>query len=353
MKLFALSFLLVFCSSAIAQEADSVKPKRIKVLPVPAFGYAPETKTYIGAVALFTLDLYQDSITRTSNAKIEFNYTWKKQIITEIQWNYFTRAEKWFTQGLLHFSKYPDFYYGIGTSMPDSAQISYESDRIKIDVNLLRSIKGNLFTGIGFRHYSYSAIRSEADLSAFPELYTRKNTGISAIVLKDQRNNILTPTKGYYLKLLGEYNFSSIDYQRITLDARKYFHWGKKLPQVLSGRLYSNHVIGSAPYYDLSLIGGDLFVRGYFYGRFRANNLTTIQSELRTDLFWRIGLSVFGGYTMIYDKVSSLNSSNFKPNGGIGLRFMVDKNERTNLRFDYALGQNGQSGFYVSFGESF
>jgi hypothetical protein len=35
------------------------------------------------------------------------------------------------------------------------------------------------------------------------------------------------------------------------------------------------------------------------------------------------------------------------------LRFLVDKKEGTNLRFDNAIGSGKNSGFYISFGESF
>jgi len=48
-----------------------------------------------------------------------------------------------------------------------------------------------------------------------------------------------------------------------------------------------------------------------------------------------------------------LSQKSVKPNAGVGLRFRVDKKERTNLRFDYAIGRVDQSGFYISFGESF
>ena len=52
----------------------------------------------------------KDSITRSSNAKIEFSYTWVKQIIVDVEWNYLFQAEKWFTNGKLHMSKYPNFW---------------------------------------------------------------------------------------------------------------------------------------------------------------------------------------------------------------------------------------------------
>ena len=79
--------------------------KKVKALPVPAFGYSPETKISVGAVCLFNIDLYKDTLTRSSNAKVKFIYTWLKQIIVELGWNYFFEQEEWFTYGNLHYSK--------------------------------------------------------------------------------------------------------------------------------------------------------------------------------------------------------------------------------------------------------
>jgi hypothetical protein len=45
--------------------------------------------------------------------------------------------------------------------------------------------------------------------------------------------------------------------------------------------------------------------------------------------------------------------NNSKYNYGGGIRFLMDKEEHTNLRLDYAVGQDGNKGFYVVFGESF
>lgn len=56
---------------------------------------------------------------------------------------------------------------------------------------------------------------------------------------------------------------------------------------------------------------------------------------------------------MIVDTFQNINNDSFKLNAGTGLRLLVDKNEGTNLRIDYAIGAQNQSGFYISFGESF
>lgn len=343
--------LAIHCFNGHTQ--DSIPKKRIKVLPVPAFGYAPETKTYVGAVCLFTLNLYRDTLTRSSNAKVEFNYTWRKQVIAETEWNYFFKEEKWFTYGSVHYSKYPDTYFGIGSNRPFDQQTLFETDRVKLEIEVLKKIKNNWFAGMEVRHLNYFNFSIPQDSIVYPELKNEDRTGIGWIVQNDSRNNILTPIHGSYLKLTNNYNFGRSNYSQVELDGRKYFSWGNKIKQTVSTRFYSKHILGSAPFYDLGLIGGDKFVRGYFYGRFRDNNLTTIQAEYRASLFWRIGLSAFGGASLVYQNFNDLNSNTFKPNAGLGLRFLVDKEEGTNLRFDYAVGIDGQSGFYVSFGESF
>jgi hypothetical protein len=57
--------------------------------------------------------------------------------------------------------------------------------------------------------------------------------------------------------------------------------------------------------------------------------------------------------SMVFQDVAGIDQDTFKPNGGLGLRILVDKSENTNLRLDYAVGSGGQDGFYVAFGESF
>lgn len=332
---------------------DTLKIKKVKVLPVPTFGYSPETSTHIGAVALFTLNFYQDGITRTSNAKVEFNYTWNKQIIAEAQWNYFFKKESWFTRGQLHVSKYPDLYFGIGDNTPDENELKFESNRVIVEIDVLKRIKKNLFVGLGARYLNYSNLSFFDNVNSFSELKDDAVTGLKVIVLRDARNNILNASKGSYIEFLNTHNISNVYYTLFGFDFRKYYEMKYNQDHVFAGRFYSSFVFGNPTFYDFSVIGGDRYARGYFYGRFREQNFTTFQLEYRFKLFWRIGVAGFAGLSMVYKDISSLNSHTFKPNGGLGLRFLVDKKENTNLRLDYAFGANGQDGFYVTFGESF
>ncbi len=348
---FILLFIIVLLMIQPAFAGDSIKVKKVKILPVPAFGYSPETKTYLGAVTLFTINLYRDTLTRTSNAKFEFNYSWNKQIILESEWNYFFRHEKWFTKGKIHYSKYPDLYYGIGSAAPESNKTFFESRRALVDISVLKNLGNQLFTGINFKYSGYSNVEVSDQTELFPELRDESSLGIGLSVLRDTRNNLLTPTRGFYSYFNGLYNFAGSNYLKLTLDLRYYKTWNGKF--TLANRLINEVNTGTPPFYDRAMLGGDKFVRGYYLGRYRDNNLSALQSEFRFPAFWKIYLAAFGGLSEIYPKFDRFSLASVKTNYGFGLRFLVDKTENTFLRLDYAIGQDKNNGFYISFGESF
>lgn len=345
-------FLIFLLFQGFAFSQENKQTRKISILPVPVIGYSPETKTYVGAVTLFTFST-PDSLTRSSNASVEFNYTWNKQLIFESDWNYFLTEERWFTRGLMHYSKYPDLYYGIGFDTPESNEVNFQSNRVVFDADLFRNLKNKLFIGGGINYTSFKNIEYLKDSLIYPELKSDNTIGLKVLFLKDARNNILSPSKGNYFEFGNSFNFSSSFYFKTIIDYRHYFGFGESDKHTFASRFYQSSVFGLPPFYDYAEIGGDEYVRAYYLGRFRDKNLSTVQFELRNHLFWRIGIATFGGLSMVYEKISKIEDKSFKPNAGIGLRFLVDKNENTNLRFDYAVGVQNQSGFYISFGESF
>lgn len=344
--------LLLFIQNTFAQKNSTKPAKKVKILPVPTLGFSPETDFYVGAVSLFTLDFYQDGYTRTSNAKIDFTYTWNRQLIFGLGWDYFFEREAWFTQGSFQFSQYPDRYYGIGANTPESNETWFSSNRVIASVSILKSLKPNMFFGPEISYLNYSNVEPEGEL-AFDELYDRSNFALAAVYLWDRRNNLLNATAGSYLRISAGHSWNGAGNNPTgELDARLFKTLKGKY--TIAARTFTHVNFGFPTFYNQAIVGGDQYVRGFLYGRFRDLNLSTIQLESRNHLFWRIGISVFGGYTYLFN--NDLNSSSpqqFKYNLGGGLRFLFDKQDNINLRLDYAIGQGGQSGFYIAFGESF
>jgi outer membrane protein assembly factor BamA len=216
---------------------------------------------------------------------------------------------------------------------------------------MLKKIGNGLFVGPNIKYIRYANISAPNFNGFSDELKPAESKGLGLSILKDVRNSLLTPTTGYYVFLNSSYVFSASNYKELMLDARIYKTWRDRL--TLATRFVTDINIGSPPFYDFAFLGGDKFVRGYYYGRFRDKNLSNIQTEFRGRVYKIIGMSLFGGLARLSTEKNYLATSNTKYNYGLGLRVVMDKKEKTNLRLDYAIGSNGNNGFYISFGESF
>jgi outer membrane protein assembly factor BamA len=340
---------------ASAKTADSSQLRRISILPVPAFGYSPETKAYVGAVCLFAGRFGKDTNTRISNAKLELNYSQRKQSIFEAAWNIFTPTEKFFSTGRIHFSKYPDNYWNQNNENDTGSLQLYTSQRRFGEFSFLARIskKERWFLGPAFRYVIY---RNVAFLSPFLDKqfsdFADAFSPFGICLLKDTRNNLLNPTKGHYFQLIGHYMHNkpaANDYAKLGLEVRKYFSFKKNTLALKWKNAYSG-----GPPLDAAVFGGDETARGFYLGRYRPLAFSSFQAETRITIYRRWGIALFGGANYLRMNSTQMVTPNYlKFNAGTGLRFMIDRKERINLRFDYAIASNRNTGFYVAFGEAF
>lgn len=341
--------LLLSVSPIFAQQNagnDSAR-KHLSVLPVPTFGYAPETRFYFGAACLFSKKL-DTGMVRWSNAKIEFSYTLRKQIIGEIGWNAYLPKEAYFTSGKVHFSYFPDYFWGNRLDLERENPLIFSTRRSLIEAQLLRRTGSKpLFLGFGIRGVRYASLKSlRGDSNLLAELSPISALSIPApSLLYDSRNNPLNADSGFYSQfqvhpMLGSAGF----YMKSSLDVRKYFRIKRSAIALRSRTVYS-----SGPTLDAVAFGGDENARGFYQGLLRAPFMSTLQVEWRLQLLKRWGWAFFAGESAISNQSSTL----YAWNAGTGLRFLVDRQARINLRMDMAWGQGGNSGFYVAFGESF
>jgi len=341
----------VFCLGQSTSTPDTTQRKKISILPLPAFGYTPETRAYIGAVGLITLT---NKNFRTSNLSIEFNYTQNKQSILGANWNLFINEERWLSTGTAVLSKYPDLYFGIGKNTPNENEISYNSRRFEFDIDFYRQLRNNWFAGLVVRNKSWRNIELAGDKKqpSIDSVAESDVFGLGLAIIKDSRNNILNSIYGNYFGLSISNNFTDNNtFQKILFDVRQYYSINRI--HTLAFRLLTEFNTKAAPFNDMAMLGGDARVRGYYFGRYRDNHFYAFQAEYRSLIYKRFGYAVFGGVSDVSNSVSNFSANSIKPNAGIGLRFLIDRREKINLRFDYAIGIDGQDGFYISFGESF
>lgn len=172
----------------------------------------------------------------------------------------------------------------------------------------------------------------------------------------DKRNNLLFPTKGYYLWfdlskaggiLGGNYNF--FEYQIIGSLYKQVWKPGG----IIAFRVSRGHIVpfkdSKIPTIEKFKIGGDGTLRGYDYSRFYSSDYVLLNAELRAMLSSKIGIN------LLVD-VFPESGSKVWYSAGIGFRYFLPIGS---LRVDwmlnpYKIGDKGYYGnLYINLGEMF
>jgi outer membrane protein assembly factor BamA len=180
------------------------------------------------------------------------------------------------------------------------------------------------------------------------------DSGLGFVAGYDSRDNQYTATSGIHTDLevlaFGDWIGSDHDYQTISTFFDAY--WSPKEGQVLAARFRWRLATGDVPFSGQSTYGGaDL--RGYATGKYRGNGLLAGQVEYRVNIWERVGAVVFGGSGRVYGGEPTLGANQVLPSGGGGVRFLLLEDRGATIGLDYAVGKDGNQGFYFHFGEAF
>ena len=341
--------LLCLIFNATAQDST----KRLRIEPLPSIFHTPETSWGFGATLLGYVSP-ADSFTSKSNFQIFLDATLMRQASFQTDFSFFTKNNKHYIQGSSDLSKFPEFYYGIGNE-------NEESERCLINLRYFNT-QGTFYTALKndwhlgpLIHLQGLAVNNKVITHDGFEVddmgYFVSGAGFS--LLSDKRNNLLNPSQGHYISTsLAKYfdhTRASSGYLSHSLDARYFTRFDRT---IFNSNLYTVHNSGIVPFRMMPAIGGARFLRGYYAGRFRDNNMTLAQIEFRRPLFWRIGVAAFTGVAQVYSEISEFHPSRFHYNYGGGLRFKLNKHSEANIRLDYGRTEDSD-GFYIVFGECF
>ena len=105
---------------------------------------------------------------------------------------------------------------------------------------------------------------------------------------------------------------------------------------------------GDMPLWDSCRIA----LRGFPTTDYLGKSSEMAEIEGRWQLSRRWGVVGFTGAGQIHDSLAGVEDSEIIPSYGVGLRFMVDTQQRINLRVDYARSADDDA-IYVFVGEQF
>jgi Omp85 superfamily domain len=369
-RILLLTYLLIIVFQTQATDfQDSTRfsnSKLIKFFTSPKYiispfaFYLPETNLVIGAGIKRFYHFGNDSTTRTSNIAASFQYSLNGQYLLRSQYQVFTKDEKYYINGFLGFSRFPITFYGIGNQIDMTKNEPVTFDYFRFENLTYRKIGQNSFAGLGWRYFNMFNIKTQQKGKMETEpIEGNKGSRVSGLnisYLFDNRDNILTPSKGVFAQMVysihGNVTGSSHTFNRWQFDGRYYVKPFKKREDVLAFQGYGFLSVGDVPFNELAQMGGDMIMRGYFQGSYRDKNLLAFQSEYRLQVLKRWGIVGFAGAGGISDAMGDFELKNVKPSYGGGLRFKINRKENVNLRMDYGFG-NGQQNIYFFIAEAF
>lgn len=352
-------FLLIiafFLGYLSAEEEDKCKSRLIFS---PLMYYTPETRLAFGGAGsyIFRLTGCQGS-TRPSSISPLVIYTLEKQFRALVKSELYFKNNNYRLESEIKFEKYPNKFFGIGSSTREADEEIYTSKSINFQLSVLKKLLKGFHIGLGYHFMDWLIPIVEADGQLVSGTIAGSDrgtiSGVSLILYRDTRDHLFSPMKGdlfkfdarFYPKFLG----STFEFTAFTLDLRKYF------------TLFSSHVFavqslvkiqtGTVPFLNLAQMGGQYTMRGYFEGRYRDKNLLVFQAEYRVPLVWRLGLVGFVGFGNVAERFNQLDLGKLKSSYGFGLRYLFSKTEKIQLRFDIGFGE-GSTGFYASIYEAF
>ena len=384
--------VLIFSLPAVAQDVSAAlvdstaepPPREFRRIHIfPALSYAPETKLTLGVIGYYYMDFIRDDpATQLSNINFLAVYTLANQVAIESRWEMFTNGNRWRFRGEAFYNLYPDRNYGKGNDAsvliaeregdnpPDTVNyFNFNSDRIRFAPVFIRKIGPSLYVGPSleveyvFRSRpipdSYEFLNADSvRITGLPVEGWRNGLGVQ--LLLDSRDNVLNPLRGTYLEysstLFGSFLGSDYGYNSHRIDLRHYLNtWGQ---QVFAVRGVANLRFSKEPMplRGLSRVGGRDFIRGYFKGTYQDDHLLAFEAEYRlpfwnpddTSPFWkiwrRLGVVAFIGGAQVWSSDESFAFDRFRLAAGGGLRVLLSRESKVNIRIDYAVGLSPDSG---------
>jgi hypothetical protein len=370
---FVVAPLLVFSQTITNTDSTLERAKTVTekdnsgIIALPFASYSPETEWSFGVGGMYYFltqpAAFPDS--RTSNFLVVVQYTTKKQMIGEMNYDLYFDNDNYRFYGNLSYAKYPFSFFGIGNNTKKENEETYTPQYINSENTFIKKIYTNYDGGLSagmrmdFRNDEIINVEPGGILSS--ENIKGKNggmvSGLGITLNWDTRDNTFYTTSGEYLdfktNFYGSYFFSDFDFNRIIFDGRKFFSFGVlDTVHVLAMQFVTNITSGDVPFYLLPTFGGNDAMRGIFQGRFRDKVSVFFQSEYRIPVFWRFAAAVFGGAGQVANSTSNFSLKDFKIAYGAGIRFTIIPEQKISVRIDFGFSDN-ESQFYLGIGEAF
>lgn len=326
-----------------AREIETENTREQKKLKIAALPYINYSRTIDFSYGLMGTAFYkinrEDSISPSSSTMLVGIYSTSKSYVGMLVQQFFLAEDTWRTKlsmgtGTGNLQFYEEFYTG-GQFVDYSNNMRFLIGRVS------RRMVNNLFIGASG---GISNSRTEFEIEPQQVIDIPLNF-LGGFIQSDSRNNVNYPSAGHKIeadyKNFGEWLGNDQSFHRLDLTYDHYTNFGNE-DRVFLARFHSRISFGDVPFVGQHTVGGEN-IRGYSEGRYRDNELYSVQGEYRHKFKSRFGFVAFGGFAMVTPEISELFDQLVLPGVGAGIRYRILEKEKINLGLDVAVGRNDWS----------
>ena len=176
-----------------------------------------------------------------------------------------------------------------------------------------------------------------------------KSNGLGLVAQYDSRDNQYSPSSGQVFEahnVAYRKTFNGdVSFDVYTADYQYYLPYGK-------GHVLALHIKGRWTHNAPSSGYSSVDLRGYTRGQYLSPHMTLVEVDERFAITEKWGITAFAGIAGLYGDDSIDGNSRLFPAGGAGAFYQLNDEEMV-LRADFAIGKDGNHGFYLKFGQPF
>ena len=349
------------------KEVDSTFNEASKTfLVVPLITNSPVMDTGFGGLGMYFFKIDKDDkASPPSLASLYAIYTTNNSYIFTPFGRFFWNEDKnraSFGVGTLRINN--DFTYD---EQGNDLRLVYSEIRNFITAEYSRKIIGDFYLGMVYlgTKTKYKFDQGNGQENDFTRDFFAQNgiadNFVSSIGLNlsfDNRDYPYYPTRGFTFSIRPKLNRAWLGSDNDYIDTDYKFSYFNSLQDnlILALNISGGFASGDVPFDGYQNYGVRNSLRGYEAGKYKGRNMIASQAELRWRFHNKWGGVVFGGTGSIWGNENNGEEEferTWLPSVGLGLRYMVSKEKKINVRLDYAVGVDGNQGLYFGVMEAF
>ena len=337
--------------------AAQEKKKRTTVAAIPIINYNRTQGVIVGALVSYYYKVNKkDTISPSSNTGIFGMYTAKQSYMALGFTRLYFAGDRWRVTAA---AGVMDINFQFYLEEPVAATGKFYDYSTKANLFVLqlqRNIYKRIYLGpTGSFVKSTTTFGLPGESGEDSVTHSRLNN-VGYIISNDTRDHVQNPIRGMFLNFKNQFYRdwvnSDFEFVRYIVTYNQFFKFSKKDDsQVMAMRATFNIATGDVPFEGQTVVGGD-DIRGYSQGRYRDDQVYTLQAEYRYNFYNRWGLVAFAGVASAVEKFADIPDELLLPGVGAGIRFKMLPTEKVNIGIDAGVGKDDYS-ITFRIGESF